>query len=74
MIYYSLGFFSAFQKRVLGLLVDIKSHVARVGKSYEPAESDFFLEELDSVDKLQELENSLDDDQKRKQMVTAFFT
>ena len=65
-------FFSEFQKRVLGLLLEIKELVTRVGQAQEPAESTF-AEELDTVEKLQEFESSLEDVEKRQKMVTTFF-
>ena len=59
--------FTGFQKRVLHLLTEIRDGLQQVGKKFEPAESDFHLEQLKTMDEFQEMD--LRDVEKKKIVV-----
>ena len=65
-------FCSAFQKRGFSLLHEIRTEVKRLGKTYEPDDSDFFVAVLTTVQSLQELDKSLEDEATKQKLVSLF--
>ena len=64
--------FLDFQKKVLRCFAELKDLLTRLGKVYEP-ESDFFVETVKTHEEYQELEESLEDPEKRKLLVSSAF-
>lgn len=51
---------------MLHLLTEIRDGLQQVGKKFEPAESDFHLQQLKSMDEFREMEKDLGDLEKKK--------
>ena len=66
--------FLDFQKKVLRCFAELKDLLLKLGKVYEPEESDFFLKTVQTFKEYQELEEALEDQEKNKLMVSSAFS
>ena len=48
------------------MLTEIRDGLQQVGKKFEPAESDFHLEQLTTINEFREMEVDLRDEEKKK--------
>ena len=62
--------FQCFKKRVLELLVDIKANQERLGRAYEPKDSQFFVKHCKNLEEYEELESSLKDNREKSLLVS----
>ena len=62
---FSLGY----QKKTLKILIEIKQLLLTVGRTYEPEDSLFHVEQMDTEGELNELERNLKDPEKLKHLV-----
>jgi hypothetical protein len=62
-------FITGFQKRVLHLLTEIRDSLQQVGKTFEPADSAFHLEQLKTKEEFCKMEEHLRDVEKKNMVV-----
>ena len=62
-----------YQKKSLQLLVDIKTLLMQLGRTYEPNVSPYHIDQITSKDQLDDIESDLVDHTKKEKVVSFLF-